>query len=74
MKNPNAIRPKAQELNETIRQPEDILKLKVGKVMAEPKFDGSFAYITRHQVTGQMMICTRDGNQIQLEPVVQNFI
>ena len=66
MKNPNAIRPKAQELNETIRRPEDILRLKVGKVMAEPKFDGSFAYITRDRVTGQMVICTKDGNQLSL--------
>jgi len=74
MKNPNAIRPKAQELNETIRRPEDILKLKVGKVMAEPKFDGSFAYITRDRVTGQTVICTKDGNQLQLEPSVQDFI
>ncbi len=74
MRNPNAIRPQAQELNESIRRPEDILKLPVGPVMVEPKFDGSFAYITRDRATGETVICTRDGNQIQLEPAVQNFI
>ena len=42
MKNLNAIRPGAQELNESIRRPENILELKVERVMVEPKFDGSF--------------------------------
>jgi len=74
MKNPNAIRPPAQELNESIRRPEDILKLPVRTVMVEPKFDGSFVYITRDRATEETLICTRDGNQIQLEPAVQNFI
>ena len=74
MKNPNAVRPSAQELNESIRQPGDILKLKMGMVMAEPKFDGSFVYVTRDRLTGETMLCTRDGNQLQLEPTVQNFL
>jgi len=74
MKNPNAVRPAAQELNECIRQPDDILKLKVGEVMAEPKFDGTFVYVTRDRVTGQTVLCTRDGNQLRLEPEVQNFL
>lgn len=74
MKNPNAVRPSAQELNETIRQPEDILNLKMGIVMAEPKFDGSFVYVTRDRLTGETVLCTRDGNQLRLEPAVQNFL
>lgn len=74
MKNPNAVRPSAQELNESIRQPGDILTLKMGMVMAEPKFDGSFVYVTRDRLTGETLLCTRDGNQLQLEPAVQNFL
>ena len=74
MKNPNAIRPSAQELNESVRQPEDILNLKMGRVMVEPKFDGSFVYVTRDRVTGETVLCTRDGNQLRLEPAVQNFL
>lgn len=74
MKNPNVIRPQAQELNESIRRPEDILNLKMGMVMAEPKFDGSFVYVARDRLTGETVLCTRDGNQLQLEPSVQNFL
>ena len=71
MKNPNAVRPSAQELNESIRRPEDIQNLKMGIVMAEPKFDGSFVYVTRDRVTGETVFCTRDGNQLRLEPPIQ---
>ncbi|HOC54118.1 MAG TPA: hypothetical protein PKI20_00705 [Verrucomicrobiota bacterium] len=74
MKNPNAVRPSAQELNESIRRPEDIQNLKMGIVMAEPKFDGSFVYVTRDRVTGETVFCTRDGNQLRLEPPIQNFL
>ncbi len=74
MKNPNAVRPSAQGLNESIRQPGDILKLKMGMVMAEPKFDGSFVYATRDRLTGETLLCTRDGNRLRLEPLVQNFL
>src|SRR5260370_7466858 len=28
----------------------------------------------RDRVTGPTVICTKEGNQLQLEPVVQNFI
>lgn len=74
MKNPNAIRPGAQELNENIRWPEDILELKMERSMVEPKFDGSFIYITQDRVAKRTVLCTKDGNELQLEAVVQNFI
>lgn len=74
MKNLNAIRPGAQELNESIRRPENILELKVERVMAEPKFDGSFIYITHDRVAKRTVLCTKDGNELRLAPVVQNFI
>lgn len=74
MKNPNAIRPGAQDLNESIRRPEDILELKMERLMAEPKFDGSFVYITHDRVAGRTVLCTKDGNELQLEPVVQTFL
>lgn len=74
MKNLNAIRPGAQELNESIRRPENILELKVERVMVEPKFDGSFIYITHDRVAKRAVLCTKDGNELQLAPTVQNFI
>jgi hypothetical protein len=74
MKNPNAIRPSAQDLNENIRRPEDILELKMERLMVEPKFDGSFIYITHDREAGQMVLCTKDGNELRLEPIVQNFL
>lgn len=74
MKNPNAIRPRAQELNESIRRPEDILGLKIERLMVEPKFDGSFVYITHDRVAGRTVLCTKDSNELQLDPAIQNFI
>ncbi len=74
MKNLNAIRPRAQELNEGIRRPQDILDLEIEPVMAEPKFDGSFIYITRDREEGRTVLCTKDGNELRLDPVVQNFV
>ncbi len=74
MRNLNAIRPRAQELNENIRRPEDILELKVERVMAEPKFDGSFIYITHDRVAGRTVLCTKDGNELKLDPGVKNFL
>ncbi len=74
MKNPHAIRPKAQELNESIRRPEDILGLPIDRLMVEPKFDGSFIYITHDRVERRSVLCTKDGNELQLDPVAQNFV
>jgi hypothetical protein len=74
MKNPNAIRPRAQELNESIRRPEDILGLKIERLMVEPKFDGSFVYVTQDRVAGRTVLCTKDGNELRLDPAIQNFI
>lgn len=74
MKNPNAILPKPQELNESIRKPEKIGALPQAKIMLEPKFDGSFIYITQDAVTKQTVICTKDGNELCLEPEVQIFL
>lgn len=74
MNNPNLIRPRVQDLNESIRQPEDILELKMERLMVEPKFDGSFVYITRDAVVGRTALCTKDGNELQLIPPIQNFI
>lgn len=74
MKNHHAIRPSAQELNERIRRPEDILALRPEVLMLEPKFDGSFVYITRDKVANQTVLCTKDGNELRLQPVVHNFL
>lgn len=74
MKNLNAVRPHAQELNESIRRPEDILKVRPAILMAEPKFDGSFVYITRDFKAGHASLCTKDGNELHLETTTQNFI
>lgn len=74
MKNRNAIRPRAQELNESIRRPEDILGLKIERLMVEPKFDGSFVYVTHDRVAGRTVLCTKDGNELRLDPAIQNFI
>ncbi|ODU24114.1 MAG: hypothetical protein ABS95_02355 [Verrucomicrobia bacterium SCN 57-15] len=74
MKNPNAIRPRAQELNESVRRPEDILELKIERLMVEPKFDGCFIYITRDRVERRPVLCTKDGNELHLDPAVQNFV
>ena len=74
MKNLNAIRPSPQELNESIRKPAQILDIKPARVMIEPKFDGSFIYITTDAVTKETVLCTKDGNQLQLEPAVQEAI
>lgn len=74
MKNPNAVRPRAQELNESIRRPEHILGLKIEQVMVEPKFDGSFIYVTHDRVANRTVLCTKDGNELRLEAAVQNFI
>lgn len=74
MKNPNAIRPRAQELNESIRRPEHILELKIERLMVEPKFDGSFIYITHDRVAKRTVLCTKDGNELRLDPPAQNFI
>lgn len=74
MKNLNAIKPAAQELNESVRRPENILELKVERVMAEPKCDGSFIYITYDRVAGRTVLCTKDGNELRLDPVVQNSV
>lgn len=74
MKNPNAIRPRAQELNESIRRPEHILELKIERLMVEPKFDGSFIYITHDRGDGRTVLCTKDGNELRLDPPVQNFV
>jgi hypothetical protein len=74
MKNLTAMRPRAQELNEAIRQPEDILKIRPARLMVEPKFDGSFVYVTRDPASGHATLCTRDGNELRLEPAAQNFI
>jgi len=74
MKNPNAIRPRAQELSECIRRPEHILELKIDKFMVEPKFDGSFIYITHDRVERRTVLCTKAGNALRLDPAVQNFL
>ncbi len=74
MKNPNAVRPRAQELNESIRRPEHILELKIERLMVEPKFDGSFVYVTHDRVANRMVICTKDGNELRLDLAVQNFM
>lgn len=74
MKNSNAIRPRAQELNESIRRPEDILGLKIERLMVEPKFDGAFVYVTHDRVAGRTVLCTKDGNELRLDPAIQNFI
>lgn len=74
MKNTNAILPKAQELNESIRNPLQIAGIPLQHVMIEPKFDGSFVYITKDRSNGQTIMCTKDGNQLNLEPAVQEAI
>ena len=74
MKNLNAIRPAPQELNESIRKPEQILDIKPNLVMIEPKFDGSFIYITRDSATNASVLCTKDGNQLNLAPAVQQAL
>jgi hypothetical protein len=74
MKNLNAILPKPQELNEGIRNPDQIRALARGTVMIEPKFDGSFVYVTRDCTNGKTILCTKDGNQINLEPRVQQAL
>jgi len=71
MRKPNAIRPSPQELNEAIRQPEQILRLQQESLMVEPKFDGSFIFITRDRQTGESILCTKDGNELKLDPEVQ---
>jgi len=73
MKNLNAIRPSLQELNEAIRQPGDILKLKNERLMLQPKFDGSFIFITRDRQSGETVLCTKDGNELNLAPDVQSY-
>lgn len=74
MNDPNLIRPRVQDLNESIRRPEDIRALKINNLMVEPKFDGSFIYITRDAVMGRTALCTKDGNELQLSPPIQDFI
>lgn len=74
MKNPNAIRPRLQELNEAVRQPEHILNLKHERLMLQPKFDGSFIFITRDRQTGETVFCTKDGNELKLAPEVQGHL
>lgn len=74
MKNPNAIRPGLQEVNESVRQPEEILKLKHEKLMLQPKFDGSFIFITRDRETGETVFCTKDGNELNLALDVQSHL
>lgn len=74
MKNSNAVRPRPQELNETIRKVEDIHTIQLNRLMVEPKFDGSFIYITQDRATGHTVLCTRDGNELRLEPTVHGFL
>ncbi len=74
MNNSKLIRPRVQDLNEGIRRPEDIRALKMDRLMVEPKFDGSFVYITRDAVAGRTALCTKDGNELRLSPAIQNFI
>ncbi len=74
MKNLNAILPKPQELNESIRKTDQIRSLPQQRLMIEPKFDGSFVYITRDKTNGNTIICTKDGNQLNLAPKVQEAI
>jgi hypothetical protein len=74
MKNPNAIRPGLQELNEAVRRPEHILNLKHERLMLQPKFDGSFIFITRDRQTGETVFCTKDGNELKLDPEVQGHL
>jgi hypothetical protein len=71
MKNLNALLPKPQELNEGIRNPGQIAGIPRGTLMLEPKFDGSFIYVTRDRTNGKTILCTKDGNQLSLEPRVQ---
>jgi hypothetical protein len=71
MKNLNAIRPKLQELNESLRKPEDILGLKSPRLMLEPKFDGSFVFITRDAKEDRLVVCTKDGNEVSLHAATQ---
>jgi hypothetical protein len=42
--------------------------------MVEPKFDGSFIYITHDPAGGRTVLCTKDGNEVRLYSPVQNFI
>jgi len=74
MKNLNAMLPKPQELNEGVRNPEQIAAISRGALMVEPKFDGSFIYVTRDRTNGRTILCTKDGNQLSLEPRVQNAL
>lgn len=74
MKNPNAILPGVQDLNESIRQPEDIARLKPQTLMLEPKFDGSFIFITRDRITGGVVLCTKEGNELRLAPPADRFL
>ena len=74
MKNPNAILPKPQELNETVRNPSQIAEIQRSIIMIEPKFDGSFVYITKDKVTNAVIICTKDGNELSLEPKIQQAL
>jgi hypothetical protein len=74
MKNLNAILPKPQELNEGIRNPEQIAGIPRATLMIEPKFDGSFIYVTRERTNGRTILCTKDGNELSLEPRVQSAL
>ena len=74
MKNPNAILPKPQELNESVRNTDQIRGLSQRMLMIEPKFDGSFIYVTRDKTNGKTILCTKDGNELSLEPKVQQAI
>jgi hypothetical protein len=74
MKNLNALLPKPQELNEGIRNPGQIAGIPRGTLMLEPKFDGSFIYVTRDRTNGKTILCTKDGNQLSLEPRVQSAL
>lgn len=74
MKNLHAILPRPQELNESVRNPEQVAEIQRTDLMIEPKFDGSFIYITRDGSTGKTILCTKDGNELNLEPAVQKEI